>query len=1083
MYNNNSGLNSYGNGSPGGMGQRSISSSSLSSMGNGSSVGISRPVGSLDKVEEGLAIHIKKALSPEETAPKQKHVRACIVYTWDTKSSASFWMGLKLTPILGDEIMCWKALVTLHKVVRDGHPTTLKDSQQETAFIESIARSVQHQMGSRIAGYGVLIRAYVQYILSKLQFHKLNPEFNANFQYEEYISLKGTVDPNEGFEKVMDLLHLLDQLDSMQKLIFANFRGASNNECRISALVPLVEESYGIYCFLKSMLTAMHQRVASAEPLEPLVEKFNAAHHALRQFYFECSGLKYLTSLIQIPKLPAEPPTFVPGGQQVVARKKSPPPQVETPPSQEADLLNLQVQEHQLVLEQQQQQMRLRFEEEQRRLEQEKMRMMMEQRMSAQQNQQLQWGAMQRVAELERELLELREKASRDKELMDAYDRRMKALEQQLHSVNSTKSAAEDAKDDLIRRLKVEVAQWKSKYQSIVNLYSQLRKEHLELLNKMKEIKDGEASARNAVKAQLDKLQEDLRLRNAETADALLEKQRLENELKRLQMSHEQQLNDAKNELNNCRQELLTLGSAKGAEVESLIARFNEEKGALETKDRSKQQLVEDLQRQLDKLQNELVKLQSHSKEEAAVLQAGMDQSLMALTSLQATARDTESSLLLQLDKITAENAERLSKILDAVFDACIKVVNDASFDLDTPLVESLLPMATAPELALSVVERAVASSEEFKLALIAMAEGGNFTEAIQNAHQFAQTVSSVLVQVKLVSKLARDDSIYDKVILLAKRTANDGVVNFFQKVKAAPLQDQKPDARPGYITDLSDICKDYFAQLSSVIEELVVRDKAMLNAKEDEIVDVVEREMMAAARAIEEAVTRLSSITSKPSATATELNVHRAILEAALAMTNAVGNLIKYATLAQQEIVAHGADGSTTKGAFYKQNNRWTEGLISAAKAVAIAVNMLVESADGVVRGTHSMEQLVVAATEVSAATTQLVAASRVKAVPGSRTQGKLETASVAVREAVKLLVKAAKDASKRNAEERVLQDLKTLSPHEYKVQEMEQQVRILELEKNLSIARQKLSEMRRQGYQSNDETGLDGQLSNLKF
>lgn len=51
---------------------------------------------------------------------------------------------------------------------------------------------------------------------------------------------------------------LQDQIDSFQKLIFSHFRSGANNECRISALVPLVQESYGIYKFINSMLRAMH---------------------------------------------------------------------------------------------------------------------------------------------------------------------------------------------------------------------------------------------------------------------------------------------------------------------------------------------------------------------------------------------------------------------------------------------------------------------------------------------------------------------------------------------------------------------------------------------------------------------------------------------------------------------------------------------------------------------------------------------------------------------------------------------------------------------------------------------------------
>lgn len=65
---------------------------------------------------------------------------------------------------------------------------------------------------------------------------------------------------HHSFETIMDLMNLQDGIDSFQKLIFAHFRGATNNECRIAALVPQVKESYGIYRFITSMLRAMYRR-------------------------------------------------------------------------------------------------------------------------------------------------------------------------------------------------------------------------------------------------------------------------------------------------------------------------------------------------------------------------------------------------------------------------------------------------------------------------------------------------------------------------------------------------------------------------------------------------------------------------------------------------------------------------------------------------------------------------------------------------------------------------------------------------------------------------------------------------------
>ena len=39
------------------------------------------------------------------------------------------------------------------------------------------------------------------------------------------------------------------------------------------------------------------------EALEPLRQRYSSQHYALRKFYYECSNLKYLTGLINVPKL------------------------------------------------------------------------------------------------------------------------------------------------------------------------------------------------------------------------------------------------------------------------------------------------------------------------------------------------------------------------------------------------------------------------------------------------------------------------------------------------------------------------------------------------------------------------------------------------------------------------------------------------------------------------------------------------------------------------------------------------------------------------------------------------------------
>ena len=114
---------------------------------------------------------------------------------------------------------------------------------------------------------------------------------------------------------------LQDQIESFQKMVFTHFGHSTNNECRISALVPLVKESWGIYRFITSMLRAMHRSMNlpfymrtmtdgtctagtnDTEALEPLRQRYASQHYSLRKFYYECSNLKYLTGLINVPKL------------------------------------------------------------------------------------------------------------------------------------------------------------------------------------------------------------------------------------------------------------------------------------------------------------------------------------------------------------------------------------------------------------------------------------------------------------------------------------------------------------------------------------------------------------------------------------------------------------------------------------------------------------------------------------------------------------------------------------------------------------------------------------------------------------
>ena len=117
------------------------------------------------------------------------------------------------------------------------------------------------------------------------------------------------------------------------------------------------------------------------------------------------------------------------------------------------------------------------------------------------------------------------------------------------------------------------------------------------------------------------------------------------------------------------------------------------------------------------------------------------------------------------------------------------------------------------------------------------------------------------------------------------------------------------------------------------------------------------------------------------------------------MAITKATGLLVQAATSAQKERIEKGRAG--TGGAVYRRDPTWSQGLISAAKAVAHATSTLVATANDAALGKIDEENLIAASKAVAGSTAQLVAATRAKSDPNSPTQAKLNTAAKAVTDA----------------------------------------------------------------------------------
>jgi len=193
-------------------------------------------------------------------------------------------------------------------------------------------------------------------------------------------------------------------------------------------------------------------------------------------------------------------------------------------------------------------------------------------------------------------------------------------------------------------------------------------------------------------------------------------------------------------------------------------------------------------------------------------------------------------------------------------------------------------------------------------------------------------------------------------------------------------------------------------------------------------------------------------------------------ILEACLAIGQATSVLIGSAHSVQQEFNKL-SKGKDTKNV-YKRDPTWAQGLISASQEVAASVQFLVTVSDKAVKGESEEEALIVAANQVSAATTRLVTASTVKTNVSQQNQSKLINASKAVSQATRSLVDAAKESAKFQDQVQSKQSSK-FELSDSRVREMEEQMEILKLERELEKKRMAMLKKRKEEYTNSESTG----------
>lgn len=647
-----------------------------------------------------------------------------------------------------------------------------------------------------------------------------------------------------------------------------------------------------------------------------------------------------------------------------------------------------------------------------------------------------------RMAELERENLNARAQYERDQLMLQQYDRRMKDLEQQLDQLNKTFQMQMQSKDDQIVSLQDQGNTWRSKYEALAKLYSQLRQEHLDLLQTTKSLKLKAASALEAIEKR-ERLERELKTKNLELADMIRERDRAMHDRDRLTGGHREEVEKMKRELRLALDKAESADKAKGSELSSMLSKYNREMADLEEALRNKTRTLEDMRSKNSDRDGDLSSQMREKDDEIEIYKSGMEQALEELEELKLSKGDDEGALDNAIDTVLQSSVAKINDIIDSVLQSGVQRVDDALYELDSTMQAG--NQNATPPYVLSQIEKASSSATEFSTAFNNfIADGPNSPHAdiIRTVSIFAASIADVLSNTKGLLRFANDDKKGDQLTNSARSPASS-TVTFFRALQSFRLEGLEARQKTDVVINNNHEVLMSLQRLSKLVDTLA--GKANKLSTSGDLGDLVDSELTKAADAIEAAAARLNKLMKKPrdGYSTYELKIHDSILGAAIAVTNAIAQLIKAATASQQEIVREGR-GSSSRTAFYKKNNRWTEGLISAAKAVATSTNTLIETADGVISGgRNSPEQLIVASNDVAASTAQLVAASRVKATFMSSTQETLEQASRNVGAACRSLVRQVQDIIRqRSRDEGENVDYGKLSGHEFKVREMEQQV-----------------------------------------
>ncbi|KAI1881968.1 hypothetical protein AGOR_G00245650 [Albula goreensis] len=896
--------------------------------------------------------------------------------------------------------------------------------------------------------YGQLVSLYSKLLCTKMDFHMKHAEIRANLEAsDEVLERTAGTDINNVFQVTVEVLDYMDVELKLAETVIRQLNTSiaisttTSGQCRLAPLIQVIQDCSHLYHFTVKLLFKLHSCLP-ADTLQGHRDRFHDQFHSLKGFFNRTRDMMYFKRLIQIPKLPDSPPNFlrasalaehvkpvvvIPDEEPVDDDDAEPlvefsdmgqystqphvPPQPQPQPQSQFDIFdqtfgppNGGFDARDLQIESLKQEIEL-LKAELERIKAEAQRYITQLK--------------SQINSLEAELEEQR--VQKQRALVDNEQLRMEL--EVLRRQNAESQSAQAGLFEAERRM-----------QDSELRYTKLKEKHAELVSSHAEL--------------LRKSQDTVKMLTAsqQTQEEVARtRQQLAFEVDRIKQEADMRLEEQKFEMDKLRREM----EEKNIEMQRIQASLmsNEEVG--------------------QKLNSELVGLQA----EKETLLRSVTERDAELSSLRMSAQLQNSSLLQERERSTKElgdlqdklqeklnHEEELQKklledqfaLLQGTVAEAENIIQDAVAKLDDPLH---LRCTSSPDYLVSRAEAALGSIEKVKQGhsdyLRNMKDASGLLRALT---QFSHLAADTIVNGSATAHMAPTD--HADRLTDGCRSCATQTLQFLKELKSkASLQQADPAATRTIIQRILQLAQELRPKGSDI--------------RQGELGDLVDQEMASTSKAIEEAVRRIDEMMNQArrDTSGVKLEVNERILFSCTDLMKAIRMLVIASTDLQKEIVEDGRGAASVKE-FYARNSRWTEGLISASKAVGWGATQMVESADKVVLHTGKYEELIVCSHEIAASTAQLVAASKVKADRGSKKLVTLQHASRHVNEMAANVVASTKTGQDQ-IEDKDTMDFSGMSLMKLKKEEMESQVKVLELETHLENERIRLGELRKKHYE----------------